>query len=317
MNPLLKIKIFLIPLEKFLILQFPFLVFNYLIKTSKSSIYPRLKDVFIPLLELVVNKLKIVREDNSFANEFKIVENFLDRICRQSGYLVDIGASNGVNQSSTLKLLINHNYSGALFEFDSKNFAMLAFVYNSRNDICLTKTKITPENIVHLMNGLNIPKTFDFLNIDIDSYDLSILRSLLAGGFKPNLISMEINEIFPPHLEFEVLFDANQNWIGDHFFGCSIASADKVLNNFGYKLAHIEYNNAFFYNKDLQIEFDSTRTIDEMYNQGYRDKTDRKSKFPNNQDVDCLLDLSGDAGEQIILDLFQKYDGKYTLTKTV
>jgi len=311
------IKKLLIPLEKFLILQFLWLVYKYVIQTSKSTIYPKLRDIFIPSLESVINKLKIVREDNSFANEFKIVENFLDKIGPQNFYLVDIGASNGVNQSSTLKLLINHNYSGALFEFDSKNFAMLAFIYNSRNDISLTKTKITPENIVELMDGLNVPKAFDFLNIDIDSYDLSILRTLLADGFKPNLISLEINEIFPPHLEFEVLFDVSQIWIGDHFFGCSIASATKALNNFGYKLAHIEYNNAFFINEDLQNKFDLTRTIFEMYNQGYRDKPDRKSKFPNNQDVECLLDFSADAGVQKIRDLFRKYDGKYTLNKAI
>jgi hypothetical protein len=184
------------------------------------------------------------------------------------------------------------------------HFAMLAFVYNSRNDVSLTKTKITPENIVKLMDGLNVPKAFDFLNIDIDSYDLSILRTLLNGGFKPNLISMEKNEIFPPYLEFEVLFDVNQIWSKDHFFGCSIASASKALNNFGYKLAHIEYNNAFFIKENLQNRFELTRTIFEMYNQGYRDKPDRKSKFPNNQDVECLLDFSADAGVQKIRDLF-------------
>jgi hypothetical protein len=127
------------------------------------------------------------------------------------------------------------------------------------------------------MHGLNAPKAFDFLNIDIDSYDLSILKTLLADGFKPNLISMEINEIFPPHLEFEVLFDDNQIWIGDHFFGCSIASASKALNNFGYKLAHIEYNNAFFINEDLANKFDLTRTIFEMYNQGYHSVDQRYS----------------------------------------
>ena len=101
------IKKFLIPLEKFLILQFLLLTFKYVIQTSKTTIYPKLNDIFFPALLLVINKLKIVREDNSFANEFKLVEKFLNTIDQQVGYLVDIGASNGINQSSTLKLLIN------------------------------------------------------------------------------------------------------------------------------------------------------------------------------------------------------------------
>lgn len=164
---------------------------------------------------LIVNKLKIIRTDNSYLGEFQVIQEIIDKISAHNKYLVDIGASDGITQSSTVKLLIDFGYSGLLLESNSESFSKLAFMYNSKNDIKLAKNKITPDNVVSLMQGFEVPRDFHLLNLDIDSYDLEVLRSLLKSGFLPKIISMEINPIFPPNIEFEVKFFNDQSWRGD------------------------------------------------------------------------------------------------------
>jgi hypothetical protein len=262
---------------------------------------------------LTANKLKIIRKDNSFAGETQAIQDILSKIGDHSSYLVDIGASDGITQSSTVKFLVDYKYSGLLFEYEPKNFSKLAFLYNDRIDVTLTKAKITPNNIVKFMESYAVPRDFSLLNLDIDSYDLEVLRSLLVGGFHPKVISIEINEIFPPNIEFEVVYSADHSWQGDHFFGCSVASAEKTLRTLGYSLVKIEYNNGFFVSNSLADKFDLKRNIFELYDQGYRNTIDRKAKFTGNSDVEYLLTASPKECGEKLKTLFQKYEGNYLL----
>jgi len=308
---MIRIKYILSPLNKFLALEFVWLVVKYLAR-SKSN-YPKLHLIFRHVIELTANKLKITRKDNSFAGETQAIQDILSKIGDHSSYLVDIGASDGITQSSTVKFLVDYKFSGILFEYEPKNFSKLAFLYNDRVDVNLTKAKITPNNIVKFMESYAVPRDFSLLNLDIDSYDLEVLRSLLLGGFNPKVISIEINEIFPPNIEFEVSYSADHSWQGDHFFGCSVASAEKTLRTLGYSLVKIEYNNAFFVSNSLADKFDLKHNIFELYDQGYRNKIDRKAKFTGNSDVEYLLTASPKECGEKLKTLFLKYEGNYLL----
>ena len=308
-----RIKYILGPLNKFLALEFVWLMVKYLVQRKNKDTYPKLHSIFTRIIELTVNKLKIIRTDNSFAGETQAIQNIVSKIGDHPHYLVDIGASDGITQSSTVKFLVDYEYSGLLFEYEPKNFSKLAFLYNDRSDVALTKAKITPNNIVNFMKSHAVPQDFSLLNLDIDSFDLEVLRSLLVGGFNPKIISMEINEIFPPNIEFEVGYSAEHSWQGDHFFGCSVALADKTLRSLGYSLVEIEYNNAFFVSNSVADKFDLTRNIFELYDHGYRNKPDRKSKFSGNSDVEYLLTASPKECDEKVRALFLKYEGKFSL----
>jgi hypothetical protein len=234
-------------LEKFKFLNVLQLTIKYYFKSNKNQNYPKISQIFASAFAGVTNMLKISRRDNSFANEYKIIDKILAKIHAENKVLVDIGASDGITQSSTSKLLFDHGYSGFLFELSSKNFSKLAFNYSFREDVIIAKCKLTPNNIVKLFEGLGITKDFTLLNLDIDSYDLSLVRSLIGGGYSPLVISLEINEIFPPNILFEVYYSEDVFWNGDRFFGCSVGQATKVLNNLGYILVEIKYNNAFLF----------------------------------------------------------------------
>jgi len=155
-----------------------------------------------------------------------------------NGYYVDIGASDGWSSSSTFSFAKSKNFSGLSVELDDKKFKKMQYIYKNFHNAHLSKTKVTPVNIIDLLNEFDVPQNFDILNLDIDSYDLYVIKNLLKS-FQPKIVSMEINEKIPPPIYFTVKYDENHYWKGDHFFGCSLQAAhedwspfyDEILNN--------------------------------------------------------------------------------------
>ena len=140
----------------------------------------------------------------------------------------------------------------------------------------LSKTKVTPLNIEHLLNEFDVPQNFDILNLDIDSYDLFVKN--LLQSFKPKIVSMEINEKIPPPIYFTVNFDENHYWRGDHFYGCSLQAAHDELSKFDYQLYTVIYNNAIFISNNINVKFPDL-TITKFYEDGYVNKPDEKKSF--------------------------------------
>ena len=52
------------------------------------------------------------------------------------------------------------------------------------------------------------------------------MEAILTSGYKPLIISIEINEVIPPPIEFYVRFDKVKisELMVDHFFGCSLTA---------------------------------------------------------------------------------------------
>jgi len=276
------LKIFL----RFPVFELVWLIAKYSIYQRRNKSTARKKNLIAEVTKLFINRLKVSRADNSFANENETIGELLSEINLVNHYLVDIGAADGTRQSSTLKLLTEMKWSGSLFEFDSQSFSKLAFLYADRKDICLAKTKITPQNIGRLLAGLNVPLNFDFLNLDIDSYDLEVMRALISDNFRPGLISMEINEIFPPNIYFEVLYNPNHVWQEDHFFGCSVRAAFDFFTENDYVLMTIEFNNAFFVDKKRLKNQTKGKDIWIAYDQGYHKREERLTLFPWNKGIE-------------------------------
>jgi len=228
-----------------------------------------------------------------------------------NGYYVDIGASDGWSSSSTYPFAKNKNFSGLSVELDDKKFKKMQFIYKNFSNAYLSKTKVTPLNVLDVLKEFDVPKNFDILNLDIDSYDLFVIKSLLQS-FQPKIVSMEINEKIPPPIYFTVNYDENHYWKGDHFFGCSLQAAYEELKKLDYKLYTVVYNNAIFISNNLNIKFPDL-TVKEFYKNGYVDKPDRKEKFSYNNDVDKLLEIDPVQGINFLNNFFQDYLGKYQL----
>lgn len=228
-----------------------------------------------------------------------------------NGYYVDIGASDGWTSSSTFPFARSSNFSGLSVELDDKKFKKMQYIYKNFQNAHLSKTKVTPLNILDLLNEFDVPQNFDILNLDIDSYDLFVIKKLLES-YRPKIISMEINEKIPPPIYFTVTYDENHFWKGDHFFGCSLQAAYEEVSKFDYKLYTVIYNNAIFIPKEMNLEFQNL-SVEKFYKDGYMNKSDRKEKFSYNSDVDVLLDMKQEEAIIFLNNFFKDYQGIFIL----
>jgi hypothetical protein len=277
----------------------------------------------MPLLETtkrLVSLFLLTRKadaDGSFGGEYAVLDRLADKLEIDAGFVVDIAASDGYSQSSTLGFFRRKNWSGLAVEMDPHKFSKLAFFYADFPNAKLLRQRVTPLNIRSLLRSCEVPKDLAILNLDIDSYDLYVMEEMLRADYRPKIISMEINEKIPPPIYFTVLYEESHYWQGDHFFGCSIAAASGVVKPFGYILQSLAYNNAIFIRSDIGKSRFSDLRAEDAYNEGYRNQPDRKTLFPWNADVECLLEYAPDDAVRFINDLFRKYKGKYTLRESL
>lgn len=251
--------------------------------------------------------------DTSYGNEFESVSTLLNAIQSKSDFLVDIGAADGVMASTTMPLL-KKGWQGVLIEGDPHRFRRLAAVSEDWTAVDLVRATVTPTNISTLLNSLSVPLNVDLVNIDIDSFDLHVVDQMLSGGYRPKLLSMEVNEIIPPEIWFSVLPTFAYAEAEDHFFGCSLTAAEDVLGRHNYELVGFELNNAFFMPGELVTRSGlSALSVEEAYTTGYLEHPERDRYF--NQSA-FFIGLTSDQGESTfdsLNSLFQKYHGYYEL----
>lgn len=246
--------------------------------------------------------------DKSYAGESDYILKLLTKLAITSGFVVDIAASNGVTQSCTLQLFENNKWGGFAVEMDPMQFAILSFIYSGFNNTRLARCRVTPKNICSLLYGNEVPPDFELLNLDIDSYDLYVIDTMLSVGFRPKIITMEINEKIPPPIYFTVTYDENHYWEAGHFYGCSIVAAAQTVKPYGYCLESIQYNNVFFVRKDLALQFGvNDLSVEYAYNVGYANRENRASLFPWNSNVDSALTSSPEDTIRLFQSLFGKY----------
>jgi hypothetical protein len=137
----------------------------------------------------------------------------------------------------------------------------------------------------------------------------------LLKGFRPKIISMEVNEKIPPPLFFTVNFDEAHYWRGDHFYGCSLAAAASVVKPRGYRLESLQFNNAMFVREDVARGVIEDRAVEEAYDAGYRNNPARKALFPYNANVDCALSYTAEENLRFFSEFFKEYRGQFTLER--
>jgi hypothetical protein len=204
-----------------------------------------------------------------------------------------------------------NGWEGVCFEWDPEKVASMADLYKQLQHVHVCRAKITPNTICHFLKAFGLPQRFGLLSLDIDSYDYFVLQALLQE-YRPSLILAEINEKIPPPLEFTVLFDAHHRWDVSHFYGQSICQLEKLCTVHRYSIAHLEYNNAFLIDTDLLGH--PGLTAEQAYQSGYLSRSDRKQRFPWNQDMEALLSMAPNDAIQFLNQFFAKYKGKYSLS---
>lgn len=246
--------------------------------------------------------------DHSALGEEVVALRLLRRLGIDTGAAVDCAACDGVTKSNTLALY-ETGWSGLAVEGNPQRFERLAGAYARLQRVALARFWVTPDNVCDLLAAARIEREFEFLNLDLDSYDHFVLDAILQR-FRPRLVCAEINEKIPPPVKFTVTYDPDHVWQEDHFYGQSIAKLHELAQRHEYALVQLHYNNAFLVPAEAGLP---GLTPEDAYRDGYLAKEDRLRVFPWNADMERLHGLAVDEQLAFLREKFAAYDGRYEL----
>lgn len=105
-------------------------------------------------------------------------------------------------------------------------------------EINLHKVFLTPDNIADTFREHNVPTEPDYVSIDVDSIDLWLFESMVEGGFRPRVVSIEYNANFS--IDTAVTNKKNAIWRGDGSFGSSLKALYLSGISKGYNMVCVE-----------------------------------------------------------------------------
>jgi len=175
-------------------------------------------------------------EDGMIAKIFEV-------ITPKNKWCVEFGAWDGKDHSNTWNLIKNEDWKSVQIEPHKTRFAELLKTYDlevgTNRVICLNKNVgIVPGILLdEILSGTPVPFNFDFLSIDIDSFDYQVWQ--LFRNYRPQVILIECCPDFR-NGEFHIQDDSTK------YFGSSLASITALGKEKGYELVGTIGVNAFF-----------------------------------------------------------------------
>jgi len=255
--------------------------------------------------------LPLRRSGFSSFGEEQLLDRYIAELlpAEHSRTVVDIGAGDGRTGSNTLALF-RSGWKGVGVEWDARKVRKLARVYERLPEASLCRLRVTPDNVVPLLEAYEVERSFGVLSVDIDSYDYWVLDAVLTR-FRPHIVVTEINEKIPPPIKFRVKYDPDFQ-SREHFYGYSIECLEELCARRGYALIDLEYNNAFLAPKELAAG--RALSAEAAYRRGYMERPDRREKFHRNQNMEALHAVSPEEGVKFIRQFFSQLASKYELS---
>jgi hypothetical protein len=222
-------------------------------------------------------------------NDDKILLGLYKLIVNPSKFVVDIGSSTGISTDPVFKFITDTSFDGLCIEGNK----LSASILKNKTHFQIYDSYIFPHNIIDVFKSFNVPINLDILKIDIDGFDLEVLRQILTI-YKPSIIIAEINEKIPPPIKLEVLYKKNYVWDYSHLFGFSIQSGNEVMHAFGYKISKIyDLNNIICLNGELcsKVGLENIQDVSVLYSSQYINDKRRYDYLPWNYNVEHWLHI--------------------------
>lgn len=184
-----------------------------------------------------------------------MIDEILRRIGTTNQLCVEfgVGAGGGFENNSTY--LLAKGWTGCWIEADpvagERIRRQMDFLIRPGR-LRLLVTRVTPDNIIELFQQLKVPKEFDVLSIDVDSFDYWVWRSLTA--YRPRVVVIEYNSFLPASADWVMPYDPESNWdSGSMVFGASLKAFERLGEAMDYKLVGCDLSgsDAFFVRADL------------------------------------------------------------------
>lgn len=178
-----------------------------------------------------------------------ITEEILKRLGINNGWFVEFGAWDGKELSNTF-FLLERGWRGVDIEADEAKYQDLlktAKEFNGRLFTFCTKVAIGGDSCLDsLLSNIPLPREFEILSIDIDSYDYWVWKTL--NNYHPKIVIIEINSAYPPGMKY--VQPPNVIASESLLSGASFTSTLHLGDEKGYQLV-CHTSNMFFVRKDL------------------------------------------------------------------
>lgn len=179
-----------------------------------------------------------------------VIQKIFEIIQPTNKYCVEFGAYDGVAGSNMRNLILNHGWSSYQIEGQESVAKKLAKNYEGFPQVKTAQAWVWPGNIEILFEEAGVPKDLDFLVIDIDSNDYYVWR--VMHEFRPKVVMLEINPLFPPPQKMVIDFHPMNYWDGTDYAGASMQSFYELGKRKGYEMIYQmkEGGNVFFVAKE-------------------------------------------------------------------
>jgi hypothetical protein len=187
--------------------------------------------------------------------EEAMLDRIFERIPPRRRYCVEFGASDGLRNSNTARLVRDLGWSGAMLEGSDYRFGKLAAVYRDASNVRIMQATVQPDTVERLFADAGVPEDLDLLSIDIDGNDYWVWRAI--ERYRPQVVVIEYNPYYAPPERWVMTFNPDHAWDGSTYYGASLESLVALGKTKGYELICCDKNgnNAFFVERSLYPRF--------------------------------------------------------------
>ena len=184
-----------------------------------------------------------------------IINEIFRRIGVKSRHFVEFGVGNGLENNTAF--LLGQGWRGSWIEGDAslaREIQSKLGGYLKKGGLNFLNSFITAENIESLFKQMDVPVEFDLLSLDIDRNTYHVWKALKA--FKPRVVVVEYNAIFPSSVKWIAKYDAARVWNMTSYWGASLKAYEELGEELGYALVGCDFSgtNAFFVKRSEDLE---------------------------------------------------------------
>jgi hypothetical protein len=179
-----------------------------------------------------------------------IIREIFRRIGTSDRIFAEVGVGDGTENNTAF--LLAQGWQGYWIDGDSRFLNTVDKAANLQQGYLKSAVSfVSRETIAGVFEGLDVPKEFDLLSLNIDQNTYYVWEGLT--GFRPRVVVIEYNASIPPDVEWKVRYEPKRAWDGTCNFGASLKSFELLGRQLGYTLVGCDLNgvNAFFVRDDL------------------------------------------------------------------
>jgi hypothetical protein len=205
--------------------------------------------------------------------------------------VVEVCAGDGV-ECNAANLIINHGWSGLLFDGDENAIARGKSFYSQRTNAwrfrrlppTLVHAWVTTQNINELIEQHHFAGEVDLFSLDMDGVDYWIWNAI--NCISPRVVVLEYNNRWDGSMSLTVpdqesFVGQGTSVDGEGYFGASLLAFTKLAGQKGYRLvgANSPNTNAFFMRNDVGVELFPEVSVNSCLSSEYA-VSQHQTKYP-------------------------------------